>query len=142
MRVPKAGNGDKGEEEQREMTVEMERTGALMKVPKAGNDEREKEPQEMILEMKRTGQVWEREGMEENKFVDKEGKDEEEEAEEQGSLLRVPEAARGEEVTIVEMERSGHVWRKMEGVKKTGFKEEEEDRRADEEVGRSGHLSR
>ena len=66
--------------------------------------------------------------------------------------MRVPKAGNGgegeeeEQEMIVEMEKTGHVWLEREGTKKTEFRDEEEgkeeDRRADEEVGRSGHLSR
>ena len=68
--------------------------------------------------------------------------------------MRVPKAGNNMERTeeeqemIVDMERTGQVQQEREGVENTRLregeedkKEEEEDRRADKEVGQSGHLT-
>ena len=68
--------------------------------------------------------------------------------------MRVPKAGnggrRGEEVTMLEMERTDYVQREREGMEETGLRdeedkqvdeeEEEEERRVDKVVGQSGHL--
>ena len=67
--------------------------------------------------------------------------------------MRVPKAGnggmRGEEVTMLEMERTDYVQREREEMDKTGLRDkedkqvdedEEEGRRVDKVVGQSGHL--
>ena len=71
--------------------------------------------------------------------------------------MRVPKAGnggmRGEEVTMLQMERTDYVQREREGMEETGLRdeedkqvdeeeeeEEEEERRVDKVVGQSGHL--